>query len=177
LDISSEGSWVAGRDSLVKYGFKRCLAVFILVAVPFVYAQPVSFSQDLVLSPGITPSAFSLFSTIEETIVPGTVFQGTASWYSRSDRGIKKRTASGAVFDHSQKTCAAWGLPFGTRVRVTNLENGRSVVCTVNDRGPSKKLKRLVDLTKGAFKEIADPKRGLIRVSVVLLDPISKESV
>jgi len=156
---------------------RRFLAAFIFMTLPFVYAQPVSFSQDLALSPGTSPSAFSLFSTAGDVMVPGAVFYGTASWYSRSDRGVKKRTASGAVFDHSKKTCAAWGLPFGTRVRVTNLENGRSVICTVNDRGPSKKLKRLVDLTKSSFKEIANPRHGLIRVSVVPLEADSKGSL
>ena len=96
-------------------------------------------------------------------------FYGTASWYSRSDRGIKKRTASGAIFDHTRRTCASWSFPLGTLLRVTNLENGRSVICLVNDRGPAKKLKRLVDLTKGAFREISNLKHGLIRVSVTPL--------
>jgi len=145
-----------------------------LAAVPFVYAQPVSFSQDLVVYPESVSPAVSLSIGRFPASVSGSAFYGTASWYSRSDRGVKKRTASGAIFDHSKKTCASWNLPFGTRVRVTNLQNGRSVVCTVNDRGPSKKLKRLVDLTKSAFKEIADPKHGLIRVSVVPLDPAPK---
>jgi rare lipoprotein A len=58
---------------------------------------------------------------------------------------------------------------------VTNLQNGRSVICVVNDRGPAKKLKRLVDLTKAAFRDIADTKHGLIRVSVVPLGPSARK--
>ncbi len=145
--------------------------VLMLAAVPLVYAQPVSFSQDLVLRPESISPAVSVSAERFPTTVFEPTFYGIASWYSRSDRGIKKRTASGAVFDHSKRTCAAWGFPLGTRLRVTNLQNGRSVICVVNDRGPAKKLKRLVDLTKTAFREIADPKHGLIRVSVVPLGP------
>lgn len=164
-----------GRGPLVKLGLKRSFVVLMLVVVPFLYAQPVSFSQDLVVSPesvfpGISVSMGRFPATISEP-----VFFGTASWYSRSDRGIKKRTASGAIFNHSKKTCASWLFPLGTRVRVTNLKNGRSVVCVVNDRGPAKRLKRLVDLTQTSFREIADTKHGLIRVSVVPLGPAPKQ--
>ena len=145
-----------------------------LAAVPFVYAQSVSFSQDLVIHPESVSTAVS----VSTGRFPATVFEpasyGIASWYSRFDRGIKKRTASGAIFDHSRRTCASWDFPFGTRVRVTNLQNGRSVNCVVNDRGPSRKLKRLVDLTQSAFREIADSKHGLIRVSVVSLGPVTR---
>jgi rare lipoprotein A (peptidoglycan hydrolase) len=160
----------------VKRDFRRFIVVLALVAVPFVYAQPVSFSQDIAISPETFFSGLSASVERFPGVASEPVFYGTASWYSRSDRGVKKRTASGAIFDHSKKTCAAWGLPFGTRVRVTNLANGRSVICTVNDRGPSKKLKRLVDLTKSAFKEIANPKHGLIQVRVVPLGPAPKHA-
>lgn len=153
----------------MKHGFKRFLVVLMVAGAPFMYAQPVSFSQDFIVYPALVPPSVSL----TEGRLPGTisepVFYGMASWYSKSDRGVKKRTASGAIFDHSKRTCASWGFALGTRVRVTNLKNGRSVICVVNDRGPAKKLKRLVDLTKSAFREIADPKHGLIRVSVVPL--------
>jgi rare lipoprotein A len=141
-----------------------------LVAVPFVYAEPLSFSQDLALRPESLSPAVSVSAERFPAGVPETAYYGIASWYSRSDRGIKKRTASGAIFDDSKRTCASWGFPLGTRLWVTNLRNGRSVICVVNDRGPSKKLKRLIDLTKTAFREIADPKLGLVRVSVVPLE-------
>jgi rare lipoprotein A len=150
----------------VKHGFKRSFVVLLLAAAPFAYAQPVSFSQDFVAYPEAVSPAASVSLERFPAAVPETVSYGIASWYSRSDRGIKKRTASGAIFDHSKRTCASWGFPLGTRLRVTNLQNGRSVICVVNDRGPAKKLKRLVDLTKAAFREIADPKHGLVRVSV-----------
>jgi rare lipoprotein A (peptidoglycan hydrolase) len=163
-----------GKDFLVKQGFQRSLVIWMLAAASFVYAEPLSFSQDLVLRPEPVSPAVSAWAERSPAAVSEPVFYGTASWYSRSDRGIKKRTASGAIFDHSKRACAAWGFPLGTRLRVTNLRNGRSVICVVNDRGPAKKLKRLVDLTKATFRDIADPRQGLVRVSVVPLGPASK---
>ena len=77
------------------------------------------------------------------------------------------RTANGEIFDDTRLTCASWNYGFGTRLKVTNLSNGKSVVCTVNDRGPAKRLGRLVDLTKTAFQTIAHPRLGLVEVSVV----------
>lgn len=69
-----------------------------------------------------------------------------------------------------------WGVPFHTRLLVTNLENGRSVMVRVNDRGPAEDLvltqHRVVDLTKAAFAAIADPGQGLIRVRVQLDQPL-----
>ena len=95
-----------------------------------------------------------------------TVAYGIASWYSEADAGINLHTANGEVFDDSQLTCASWNFPFGTYLKVTNRLNGKSVVCRVNDRGPHKRLERLIDLTKTAFRKIANPRQGLLRVSV-----------
>lgn len=91
---------------------------------------------------------------------------GIASWYSRKDKGIRKHTANGEIFDDTRKTCASWDYNFGTNLKVTNLRNGKSVICRVNDRGPAKRLSRIVDLSHAAFRKIADPRKGLIRVSV-----------
>lgn len=95
---------------------------------------------------------------------------GMASWYSERDRSIKKHTASGEVFDDSKKTCASWQYDFGMHLKVVNVKNGKSVVCVVNDRGPAKRLKRRVlDLSKSAFRQIADLHHGVIMVSIVPL--------
>lgn len=97
---------------------------------------------------------------------------GVASWYSASDPGIQPLTASGEPFDDTQLTCAAWNLPFHVRLHVTNLESGREVVVRVNDRGPARRLVaegRVIDLSKGAFRQIADLERGLVPVKVELL--------
>ncbi len=97
---------------------------------------------------------------------------GIASWYSEIDPGINLHTANGEIFDDSRLTCASWDFPFGTRLKVTNQANGKSVVCRVNDRGPHKRLERLIDLTKNAFNRIASTRQGLIRVSVTPLSSV-----
>lgn len=94
------------------------------------------------------------------------IHHGTATWYSRKDRHIHRHTASGEVFDDSKFTCAAWDVPLGTHLKVTNLQNQKTVVCRVNDRGPSKRLNRSIDLTRTAFQKIASPDLGVIPVSV-----------
>ena len=94
---------------------------------------------------------------------------GVASWYSESDPYINLHTANGEVFDDSQLTCASWDYPFDTFLKVTNLSNDRSVVCRVNDRGPARRLNRLIDLTKNAFRQIANLHAGLIEVQVTPL--------
>lgn len=91
---------------------------------------------------------------------------GLASWYSRTDSGIRQKTASGEVFNDAYATCASWHYPIGTWLKITNVRNGKSVTVRVNDRGPKRSLKRVVDLTKGSFRLIANPKHGLAKVTV-----------
>ncbi|HOE68551.1 MAG TPA: septal ring lytic transglycosylase RlpA family protein [Candidatus Omnitrophota bacterium] len=97
---------------------------------------------------------------------------GIASWYSRTDKGINERTANNEIFDDRAMTCASWDYPFGEKLLVINAMNGKWVVCRVNDRGPALRLRRKIDLTKAAFKKIANPRRGLIYVSVI---PVAKQ--
>lgn len=97
---------------------------------------------------------------------------GTASWYSRQSPGIKKTTANMEIFDDTKMTCAMWDVPFDQKLRITNLENGKSVIVRVNDRGPHKRYVRkgrVVDLSKSAFRKIAGLKNGLISVKVEIL--------
>ncbi|MDD5556626.1 MAG: septal ring lytic transglycosylase RlpA family protein [bacterium] len=104
--------------------------------------------------------------------VQGEGMVGTASWYSKRDPGIRQTTANMEVFCDRQLTCAAWGMPFNTLLRVTNLNNGKSVVVRVNDRGPARRhvrKGRIIDLTRGAFGKIADPGEGLIPIEVLPL--------
>ncbi len=96
---------------------------------------------------------------------------GVASWYSERDKFINKRTANNEKFDDDAMTCASWNYPFGEKLLVINALNGKWVVCRVNDRGPGKRLKREIDLTKAAFNRISFFKRGLLYVSVI---PINK---
>jgi peptidoglycan lytic transglycosylase len=96
----------------------------------------------------------------------GAVQVGYASYYTTGDYG--GRTASGERFDDRRLTAAHRTLPFGTRVKVTNLENGRSIVLTINDRGPFRKG-RVIDVSKRAAKKLGFLRQGTARVRVVVV--------
>ena len=95
---------------------------------------------------------------------------GVASWYSETDDHINKHTANGEVFDDKDSTCATWFYDFGEELLVINAFTGKWIVCRVNDRGPAKRLRREIDLTKATFSKIANLKRGLIHVFVIATD-------
>lgn len=86
------------------------------------------------------------------------------------DKYNGRKTASGEKFSNSKLTAAHKKLAFGTKVRVTNLANNKSVIVVVNDRGPFTKG-REIDLSKKAFMEITDDKnKGLLTVSIEILN-------
>lgn len=89
---------------------------------------------------------------------------GVAAFYSADYHG---RTASGERYDPAKLTCAHRTLPFGTRVRVTDTRTHRSVVVTVNDRGPFSKG-RMIDLSMAAAKALHMIDRGLIHVTAAV---------
>lgn len=93
---------------------------------------------------------------------------GTASFYAEAFHG--KKTSNGEKYDMHDRTCAHRWLPYNTQVRVTNLANGRSVIVRVNDRGPWKHT-RLIDLSKGAAKELDMIRSGTARVAIEVVDP------
>lgn len=97
---------------------------------------------------------------------PGIRMAGLASWYGQKHQG--RKTASGEPYDVKQLTAAHRTLPFGTRLRVTNLENGRSVVVRVNDRGPHVEG-RILDLSLRAATTLDMVEAGVARVEVVVL--------
>ena len=100
---------------------------------------------------------------VEATHRPGAGEVGLASYYGAEFQG--RRTASGARYDAHALTCAHPTAPFGARLRVTDLETGRSVVVTVNDRGPYVQG-RVVDLSLAAARKLGMVDRGLVRVRV-----------
>ncbi|MFN2366774.1 MAG: septal ring lytic transglycosylase RlpA family protein, partial [Desulfurivibrionaceae bacterium] len=91
---------------------------------------------------------------------------GKASYYSMKYQS--RRTASGKRFNNLAKTAAHRTLPFGTRVRVINIKNGKSVTVTVTDRGPYVKG-RIIDLTRAAFSKIGDLDRGTVKVRIEVI--------
>lgn len=93
---------------------------------------------------------------------------GVASYYAKALQG--RRTANGERYDMQALTAAHPTLPFGSRVRVTNLDNGRSVVVRINDRGPFVE-KRVIDLSYAAARELQFLTDGTTRVRLEVLDP------
>ena len=90
---------------------------------------------------------------------------GTASWYGEYFQG--KTTASGEPYDMNDLTAAHPSLPLGTRVRVTNLRNGRAVILRVNDRGPVVDG-RIIDVSYGAAQLLGMSGTGVQRVRIDL---------
>jgi len=90
-----------------------------------------------------------------------------ASWYGPGFSG--KTTASGDVFDETKMTAAHKTLPLGSKAKVTNLKNGKSVEVEINDRGPYVEG-RIIDLSKAAARALGIVDHGVARVRVELLD-------
>ena len=100
-------------------------------------------------------------------IVPETEIDGgVASYYSNELAG--NRTASGERFDPRQLTAAHRTLPFGSKVRVTNMSTGDSVIVRINDRGPFAHG-RVIDVSHAAAREIGMHRSGTARVKLALL--------
>ena len=89
--------------------------------------------------------------------------EGTANFYGDKFQG--KKTASGEVFDKNGLTASHKKLPFGTKVKVTNVENGKSVVVTVNDRMAASNP-AVIDVTRRAAEELDFAKDGKAKVKV-----------
>lgn len=85
------------------------------------------------------------------------------------DKFNGRKTADGSVFSNNKLTAAHKTLPFGTKLEVTNLENSKSVVVTVTDRGPFTRGME-IDLTRKAFMKITDDsKKGKLKVAIKIL--------
>jgi len=96
-----------------------------------------------------------------------------ASWYGPGFHG--NRSASGEVFNQHSLTAAHRSLPFGTQVRVTNLNNGRAVVVRINDRGPFSRG-RVIDLSAGAAQVIGLTQSGVAPVSLEVMGQVQAVS-
>jgi len=105
---------------------------------------------------------FCLFSLIAQ------VQTGKASFYADKFEGVF--TASGEKYKHNKLTAAHKTLPFGTKVRVTNLANNQSVEVVINDRGPYVE-DRIIDLSKAAAEQLGFINKGLVDVKLEVVDP------
>jgi rare lipoprotein A len=96
----------------------------------------------------------------------GEIFYGESSYYAEKFHG--RKTANGEIFDMYKKTAAHKSIPFNTLLEVTNLENNKSVIVRVNDRGPFVG-NRILDLSYGAAREIDMISSGVVEVKIKIL--------
>jgi rare lipoprotein A (peptidoglycan hydrolase) len=94
---------------------------------------------------------------------------GEASWYGPGFDG--KKTASGDIFDDSKLTAAHKTIPLGSKAKITNLTNGKTVEVKINDRGPFVEG-RIVDLSHAAAKSLGLTERGIAKVQIDLLSEV-----
>ncbi len=113
--------------------------------------------------PAEEPSVIEKLNTVASNTVRKFSQTGTASWYGRQFHG--RKTASGETFDMNAMTAAHRSLPLNCYIRVTNRNNGKSVVVKVNDRGPFHG-NRVVDLSYGAAKKLGITNAGVGNVSI-----------
>ena len=103
---------------------------------------------------------------IEHKDEEGQVFIGLASYYGSEFEG--KTTASGEQYDPTKMTAAHRTLPFGTRVSITNLDNNRTVIATITDRGPQQP-DRIIDVSLNVATELMMLPSGVVKVRVEVL--------
>ena len=98
--------------------------------------------------------------------------EGTASYYTVKSclkESGQYTMANGSLLDDSKFTAASWDFKFGTMLKVTNLENGKSCIVKITDRGPARRLYnkgRILDLSLAGFSALADYKKGIIKVRI-----------
>ena len=131
---------------------KKALAPFLIIVTLIQGCSTLSSSVASRPAPQVVSPP-----SVKEPIV------GKASWYGRNFNG--KTTASGQAFDETKMTAAHKTLPLGSKAKVTNLNNGKSVVVEINDRGPYTKG-RIIDLSHAAAKGLGIGDHGTARVSI-----------
>lgn len=135
---------------------------------------PAATRPPVILASGILPSqplslneqGVETLLKAKEAVAEPRAQVGRASWYGPGFHG--RKTASGEVFDQNKLSAAHPTITLFSLVRVTNLENGASVVVKITDRGPYKN-KRIIDVSRQAAKQLGFLKKGTARVRIVVL--------
>ena len=141
--------------------------VFVPSSISDVYAQqaPIKIAQDTIKKNAAIADSLKLVSNIKLKLHKKNAH---ASYYADKFNG--RRTASGRKFDNNKYTAAHRKFPFGTKVKVTNEQNGKSVIVEITDRGPFIKG-REIDLSKRAFMDIAGSRYGgALRVMIEIIE-------
>jgi rare lipoprotein A len=121
------------------------------------------FYKPIIANIGITSFAYIALITCLASCAPKITETGKASYYADKFKG--RPTSSGEIFRQHKRTAAHKTLPFGTKVKVTNLANGRTVKVRINDRGPFV-AGRIIDLTKRAARKLKMVDAGVSSVEI-----------
>jgi len=137
-----------------------------LMLAPAMPASDVAIEETFLLERPVAlfEPAVNNNSTAKPALRP--VVTGKASWYGPGFCG--KKTASGDIFDDAKLTAAHKSLPLGSKAKVTNLSNGKTVEVTINDRGPFVE-DRIIDLSQAAAHVLGMVHRGIAKVRVDLV--------
>jgi peptidoglycan lytic transglycosylase len=131
---------------------------------PSVLSAPRQAPQDEATLPQPPQDEATSHETSQDDAAQASGQTGRASWYD-----LEAKTASGEAMDSEALTAAHPSLPFGSKVRVANLDNGRSVVVRINDRGPFSGG-RIIDVSRAAAEQLGMIGSGVARVSVNPVD-------
>jgi rare lipoprotein A len=149
--------------------------IVVIASVFFSFKPKNSSNTSIILNDSINKDSVSINN---DTVFKLLNSESLASYYAK--KFIGKRTASGAKYDANTLTCAHKKLKFGTKLKITNLKNKKSVIVTVNDRGPHVR-NRAVDLSEKAFEIIANTIRaGIVKVKVeqiIEIIPKTKDTI
>jgi rare lipoprotein A len=171
------------RRAQAEVADNRCMALHTLTGSAFsprVFVPGARLARAQRYAALLTLSLFALGALVPGDAIARAVKQraakakresGWCSYYGREF--FHRRTASGERMDPNDLTAAHRTLPFGTRVRVTNLENGRRVVVRINDRGPFKRG-RVLDVTPAAARRLGFAQAGLAHVRLDVLGKLPK---
>lgn len=129
--------------------------IFSLLSLASVSAQQTDLQKDTIQTDSLRTDKFLQDNSVK--------VKGKATYYATKFHG--RRTSNGEIYSNKKMTAAHLKLPFGTIVRVTNLENGRTVEVRVNDRGPHTKA-YIIDVSQAAAKELGFYGKGVANVEI-----------
>jgi len=181
--IKRERSNTRSKTSLRIWLLAGASSVALAVVVVTLTTRTVEADTPLPRPTATAPATAPVASAMPALLVPevsarekrSKLFHGIASWYGSVFNG--RRTASGEIFNKNALTACHPTLPFGTLVRVVNLENRKSVVVRITDRGDLIDEGRIIDLSYAAAERLAMLKDGLAPVSleVISLSPSHRD--
>jgi rare lipoprotein A len=153
-----------GKDMVVM-GKKLVLKLPSKLDIPG--ADLIQIANNLRIATGAEPlNLFEVQGQVYEVAYTKKGIKGTASWYGPYFHG--RMTANGEIFDQNDMTAAHKSLPFNTRLQVTNLNNGKTTIVRINDRGPYVG-DRVLDLSMAAAKELGSDSSGVVPIEATIL--------